>query len=411
MPIPKTKVSYYDSASLDAFARLRVANPDTQFDSQQQYEVDEYWSWLTHTSGGASVTHLPDEASAQLSVGTASGDIAVRQTRRYFRYRPGKSQLILLTGVLGTATENVEQSFGYGDEENGVFLKQKEDGLYLVLRSKSSGTVVDHEVPQANWSHDPCDGTGESLISLNPEEANILAIDMEWLGVGRVRCYKWHNGMPILLHTWFNQGVDRPYTTTANLPVRYEIKNTAESAGASMKSICCSVISEGGQAVETGRIHSTGNGVVTRSAPSGSQLAVLSIRPKLTYNSITNRALVVPLAASLYVDGNADVHWELVYDATLGGSPTWSSAEADSLVEFSVNATTVSDKHVLASGYGSSAKGGSDPIQLSFSDLGINTFALTLNYDGTVADTITLAVQGIGGAATVAATLTWAEVK
>jgi len=62
-----------DNATGDAFGRFRVANPVTVFDSQLQYDKQPD-VWLEKVVGTASSTHLPNESSVELSVGTASGD-------------------------------------------------------------------------------------------------------------------------------------------------------------------------------------------------------------------------------------------------------------------------------------------------------------------------------------------------
>lgn len=402
-------VGLRDSAALDAFARLRVSNPDTQFDSQAQYDLDTNWNWEHDLTGAAAITHLPDESSAQLAT-TNSGDVAVRQTKRYFRYRPGKSQLVLITAVFGAAVAGIERMVGYGDDENGIFLCQDESGPFLRYRTSASGSVVDTDVYQADWNGDRMDGTDLSKQTLDLTNGVIFAVDMEWLGLGRTRAMIWQQGQPIILDHRSGRGGDTVYQTTANLPVQYRQEQTA-ATGATMKAVCCSVISEGGSAVETGRVHSVGNGTTTRSATSGTRVATLTIRPKATFNSITNRALVSPLMSELYVSGNTDAYWELILNGTIGGSPSFASVEADSLVEYDVAGTTITGGHVLASGYAPSAKGGGSPGSILFSDLGLTALALTLDYAGTGQDTLTLAASGIGGTATVAASMTWAEVR
>jgi hypothetical protein len=404
-------VGLRDSAALDAFARLRVSNPDTQFDSQSQYDLDDDWTWQESLTGAATITHLPNESAAQLSNTTASGDIAIRQTKRYFRYRPGKSQLILMTGVLGAGSANVEQVMGYGDDDDGIFLVGKSDGLYMRLRTSTSGSPVDTDVAQASWNEDPLDGTGPSGVTVSRTDIIILAIDLEWLSAGRVRVSVVQNGRYHVAHTWVNEGGDTPYMKTANLPVRYSLENTGAASATDLKAICCTVISEGGSAVETGRIHAAGNNTTTRTASSGTRLATLTIRPKATFNGIANRALISPLSGEVYVSGNVDAYWELILNGSIGGSPSYASVEADSLVEYDVAGTTITGGHVLAAGYSPSSKGASSPGTINFGDLGLTSFGLTLDYAGTGQDTLTLATSGIGGNSTVAAALTWAEVR
>lgn len=407
-------VSIRTGPNLDAFGRLRVSNPDTQFDSQTQYDLDASGGgdWETVTTGSGSITHLPDEAAAELATTTASGDVALRQTHRYWRYRPGKSGLVLITGVFGAPVSNVVREMGYGDDSDGIFLMQKPDGWYLRYRSSASGSVVDTDIPQSSWNGtDIMDGTGPSGDTLDPTESVIFALDYEWLGVGLHRAFVVYSGEYRLLDSRYNRGGDTVYSATMNLPVRYRIENTAATTASTMKAICSTVISEGGSATNTGRIHSANNGTTTRSAASATSLGVITIRPKATFNSITNRALISPVGAELYVSGNTDALWEVRVNATLGGAPSYTSADTDSLVEYDVAATTAVGGHLIASGYAPSSKGGAPASSLNFAQLGIEPLALTLDYAGATADTLTLVAYGIGGTATVAGAFTWAEVR
>jgi hypothetical protein len=100
------------------------------------------------------------------------------------------------------------------------------------------------------WNGDKLDGTGPSGYYLNLARVQIFWSDIEWLGVGNVRCGFVINGEFIICHTFqcANQaGNTKVYMETAILPVRYEIENTDTTADAStLKQICSTVISEGG---------------------------------------------------------------------------------------------------------------------------------------------------------------------
>lgn len=84
----------------DAFGRLRVGLPETLHDSRLTYDLAPLL-WETVLTAGGTVTHLPYESAARLSVAT-SGDAVVRQSR-YITYRPGKSQLVMVTGTVATS--------------------------------------------------------------------------------------------------------------------------------------------------------------------------------------------------------------------------------------------------------------------------------------------------------------------
>lgn len=237
----------FSATSLDAFGRLRVANPYTLFDSQNRYQKDPQFS--ESLTGSATATYVANESSVDMATTTASGDKAIRQTYRVFPYQPGKSLMVLATFVMGAGKTGLRQRVGYFNADNGVFFQLNGTTKSFVLRTNTSGTPSDtRTVDQADWNGDKLDGTGESGLTLDITKAQILYMDFEWLGVGSVRCGFVINGQFIVCHTFNNANeIDKVYMQTAILPIRYEIENTAGTASSStLTQICSSVISEGG---------------------------------------------------------------------------------------------------------------------------------------------------------------------
>jgi hypothetical protein len=183
---PNFSVSLKDGADKDAFGRLRTADPVSLFTSQFQYDLQPLL-WESALSGSGTTTHLPNEAACRMRVAVAADEV-IRQSRQYSRYKPGKSLLIAETFVMGAGTENVRKRVGYFDAQNGIFLEQ--NGIVdvaLVRRTYTSGAAVDNRVVQASWNVDKFDGTGPSGLTLDLTKAQILLMDLQWLGVGRVR--------------------------------------------------------------------------------------------------------------------------------------------------------------------------------------------------------------------------------
>jgi hypothetical protein len=167
-------------------------------------------------------------------------------------YQPGKSMLILTTFCMNAAKANLRQRIGYFDDNNGIFLeKNGTSNPSFTIRTNTSGTPVDtNTASQSSWNGDKLDGTGPSGLTLDLTTVQIFWTDLEWLGVGNVRCGFVINGQLIVCHTFqcANQaGKTKVYMETAILPVRYEIENTDTTATSStLKQICSTVISEGG---------------------------------------------------------------------------------------------------------------------------------------------------------------------
>jgi len=316
--------------NVDAFGRLRTSAPYTLFDSQNRYAIDNQFD--TSTATGGSTTYLPNEASVRMDVTTSSGSEVVRQTYRCMPYQPGKGLLVLETFVMNSPKTGLRQRAGYFGTQNGVFIQQNDSTVSFVLRSYISGSVSDaRTVNQADWNGDKLNGTGDSGYTLDLTKAQILWMDFEWLGVGSVRC-------GFIIDTFENANeVTSVYMTTAILPVRYEITNTAATASASsMKQICSSVVSEGGY--EQTSIEHVARRTTTLTAISTTFVPLVSIR----LASTALNAVVLPAKFNVMPTSTGD-DFEVVLAKNCTGltSASWAAVSSDANVEQDTSATAM----------------------------------------------------------------------
>lgn len=377
----------FSATSLDAFGRLRIAQPYTLFDSQNRYQKDPQFSEELATGGTA--THVANESSVDLAVTTTSGSKAVRQSFRSFPYQPGKSLMVLATFVMNAGKENLRQRVGYFNTDNGVFFQVNGTTKSFVLRTNTSGTPSDvRTVNQADWNGDKLDGSGTSGITLDITKAQILYMDFEWLGVGSVRCGFVIDGKFYVCHTFNNANeIDKVYMTTAILPVRYEIENTGTTASAStMTQICSSVISEGGydqKAIpQWARRTTTLTGVTTTFVP------IVSIRLKST----SLGAVVIPsVFHAIPIGSTLDYEVVLIKNPTLTG-PSWTSNSTN--VELDVTATALTGGTIVDLDYVSGSNQGSGVVSTG-EDYNFD-LQLGASISGT-SDIYTLAARTISG--------------
>lgn len=395
-------------AGVDAFGRLRVSNPQTLFDSQLQYdEMDLVWN--EKLTGSGAFVHDANGSFGEMNVTTASGDRVIRQSP-YQRYQPGKSQLVLITFDFVEAVTNCRKCVGYFDVDNGVFLELDGSAVSMILRSKVSGSVVNTKVAQADWNEDTFNGSGPSEVTLDPTKSQLLWIDLEWLSVGTVRVGFFINGVPHTVHSFHNANlINKSYMTTANLPVRYEIINDAIISGnTKMRALCCSVMSEGGFAEDFGFEFAVGNGVTPIAVTT--RRAILSIRPKATFNSITNRALILPQDFGFFPQTNPGF-LEVVYNATLGGTPDWNSVNDDSLVEFDIAGTTVTGGVTIAQAHADAGGQGNNTFSSRTSeDLGAR-YPLHLDIDGANPTILSLVITSMANTCNAVGHIGWKEIR
>lgn len=323
----------------DAFGRFRVSQPYTLFDRFYRYGDQERVN--TYTTGtGSTVTFLTNEGAVAMSVGTGTNAAVYRESDRAFAYQPGKSLLILRTFCLGPAKPGLRERVGYFDTDNGIFLERDGDAIYFVKRSKITGTVVETRIAKANWNVTTLDGTGADKIVLDLATSQILYINIEWLGVGSVECGFVIKGQFIPCHIFHHAnepGTTTTYMTTACLPIRTEIQNTATTTSTSvMRDICASVISEGGYELR-GRPRSAGTGLAGYTM-SGNNTQILYPLVSIRLKADRMGAIAFPQNFSVTVAESAMFRYEvLIKSITTGG--TWISAGEDSSVEYNISAT------------------------------------------------------------------------
>lgn len=406
-------VSFSDGANLDAFGRLRVSEVANLFDVQLQYDKHPLF-WEDQTVGGGAAVHDPNNSGVNLQVGTADGDSVIRQTRSYYRYQPGKSQYIVLTGILGDGKGNVTQRIGYYDADNGLFFDCVDGEAGLNLRSKSSGSVVNTRVAQTSWNLDTMDGSSNvnnpSGINYSPSFAQVFVIDLEWLSVGRVRMGFFMEGILRYVHEFLNSNRSGgAYMTTANLPARYEIVNTGVTASATtLKQLCTSIMSEGGFQEELGLPYADANGVTEISVTT--RVPILSMRPKATFNSIVNRGTIIAESFSVFAGTNA-AFIELVYNGTLTDD-TFAKEQSNSIAEVDVAATAISGGEIIFADIVPAGGGGSPATRqgVKGEDL-LSNLPLTLDIDGANPIPLSIVATAMTGTAECSGVLNWREIR
>jgi len=376
----------------DAFGRLRVSHPHTLFDSQHQDVENDKWDTLIVGSG--TKTHLPNESSVKLEISTANGDSIIRETVRTMMYQPGKSLLILNSGVMGTSKANVVQRIGYFGANNGIYFENDSGNNYFVLRSSVTGNVVETRVEQTNWNIDKFDGTGYSAQSvgtehtqgLRPDKANIFWIDVEWLGVGDVRCGIVVDGTFKTAHIFHNDNVnDTAYMRSAILPIRYEIFNKGTTvSNTAMRQICSTAISEGG--------YFPINQTRSASTPlAGKNLTNSIPNPMISLRLKPGRldAIAIPVSADLYGLQATAFKYRVYENVTSLTGAVWTTTDAASAVQYDISATALTGGNILREGI---FKGLETAKELNLIDLD-GAIQLTRKINASNGDIFTISIE------------------
>ena len=398
-PVLRTQ---FNPTATDAFGRFRVSDPYTLFDSTLRYS-DDTRVWDTVLTGSGTATHLPNESTMAMDVTTASGDKVVRETKRVFVYQPGKSQLTLNTFVFAAGKTGLRQRVGLFSLRNGVFLERDGDVTYIVKRSYISGMATDVRVAQADWNADTLDGNGNSTVDLDWTKVQIMWVDIEWLGAGSIRAGFVIDGQFRVAHVFHHANlIDSVYMTSATLPLRYEIENTAGTASNSrLKHICNSVISEGGS---TPRVspRAISTPLTGTNLSNTGYTPILAIRLKSTQID----GVAVPANINLYGLQNTAYRYALLNDVTLTGG-TWVSAAAESHVEYNIDATAFTGGRRMIEGIfvGGTVSGSTSVNIKDFN----SAMQLTRKANGGTSEIFLLAVQSTSNNDDCVASLVWEE--
>lgn len=347
------QIEFADRSSMDAFSRLRVSEPETLLDGKSLLDANPIDVSDEETTGsGTTSTFNANEASVTIGVAGTTAGKRTRQSIKRAQYNPGKSQLIFITFAMGAATSGIQKRVGYFSDRNGIFFTDDEGTLKLVRRTYVSGAAVDEEISQLNWNRDPMDGGGPSGIDLDAEQTQILVIDFEWLGVGRVRVGFNVDGQTIVAHEFEHaNNIDVVYMQSPHLPVRWEIENDGAGAAATLDCICHSVQSEGGQN-PIGRTFATISSAKQSGINgTGSNLYALNGLRIATANEEV--ASIQPTLFTIVgTTANDTFAWEIIMNPTVAGSPSWAAAHANSVSEVSEGGSlnTVTGGRRLAAG-------------------------------------------------------------
>jgi len=358
-----TSINVFDSNvenTVDAFGKLRVSNPNTLLDIRFPGQSTGSSTFLNNSLQvcNASSNYTGTYSNSKLIVSASGNGYYVSQSRNYCAYQPGKSLLFLASGILYPGDNNYTTRIGYFDNvtplsnnlqvKNGIYFEHYQGVYYINI---SSNSIITTNIAQTNWNIDKMDGSGPSGLSLDFSKTQLFVIDMEWLGVGRVRFGFYAYGRIQYCHQVINVNtLISPYTSSINLPICYSIHNSSGQGNSAnnFTQICSTVISEGGY-TPLGRPFSISTG-----SPTGISIAANTEEPILflrgnTANTNYYHQNIIPTSFSMICSATNDlVLYKLVLflaGTYTGTTPGWTDVNTDySVAQYANN---------LASGYSS----------------------------------------------------------
>lgn len=393
--------------STDAFHRLRISSPEFVFDAQQTYDdLPLLFDKIVSGTGAAQAFDATNRCSLLTFAATPNGGKAYMQSFEALPYQPGRSQLAYATFNFNGEAANTLKFVGLSDGSNGVELQLNAVGGPRVALLSTTG-LGNQFVDRTDWI-DKLDGLGRSGVNIDWTMGQIFAVDVQALYMGRVRAFLDIDGKLVkFVEVDHANKAALPYIASANLPIRAGMTCSGASS-TTMRFVCSTVISEGGQ-VDPRGFDQSSEGTIT--AANGTDTHILSVRPKLTFNSIVNRAKFVLDSVSIVNTGSNPVIWKLAIGQAFSPNPTFNSVNAYSTSEAAAGAATLSGSPaiVLRQGYCAASNQAKESI---VSNIPMR-YPITLDAAGLqrVLGTLTVLVQGVGGTSACRAALNWREIR
>jgi hypothetical protein len=281
---------------------------------------------------------------AYVQTGASASSSATLTSKKKLKYRPGQPVDIQFTAKFTPGVVGSTQVKGWGSAVDGLFVGYNGASMGVLHRNDS----VDTWVPQADFTEDALDGSGESKITVDPTKVNLYRIHMLYLGAGDINFYVYRTSTG----SWYEfHRISHIGTLTTlimknpNLSMYMSVANTTNATNIITYVGCWAGFIMGPKCLCTAVEKSMSNtkaGVTT-------QTNILTIRNKATFNTEVNLTEVFPSGISFAVDGNKNSIVRVHHNATLGGTPAYTDIDTGvSCVEYDTAGTTVTGGHIEA---------------------------------------------------------------
>jgi hypothetical protein len=345
------------------------------------------------TAGTATSVFSQEYARVRMTT-SANNDLVIRQSKTHPTYQPGKSQLFEASLANFQIETNVIKRVGgftsttastYNSVFDGFFLESNGVTNTISFQLWRSGTTI-YSAATNVWDSNEFDP-----VNFNWSNTNILLIDYQWLGVGRMRFGLVLSGKTYYFaeHNCANNE-SAVYMSSPNQPIRYEIRQVGAGTG-TFDMICSQVSTEGalnGLYSTVGIEHSN---TATLSS-SGTKYSYIGYRLKQSYKSVTSQYSNI----SILNTSNDNYLITLEFNPTLSATPTWTDIP-NSPFQYSLGtgATTVtSSGHIMYSLIGEA--GASALTVINFDD---NQIRVGSNINGSL-DEMWICITPLGANAT-----------
>ena len=390
-------IKYSDGPNLDAFGRLRTAAVQNLLDIKHTFDKNPL-QISEVTAGTATSVFNQQYARVRMST-SANNDLVIRQTKTHPIYQPGKSQLFEASFSNFQLEANIIKRVGCFQSTTGSPYNSVFDGYFL--ESNGVTSAITFNIFLSGSCTFSADSTTWNSTEFNPinfdwSMSNLMSVDYQWLGVGRVRFGMILSGQTFyfLDYTAANN-IPTIYMSSTNQPIRYEIRQVGAGSGY-LDMICSQVSTEGALNGLYSTVSIPHTGTTTLST-SGTKYPYIGYRLKESYIGITSQYNQI----SVLNTSNDNYVLTMEFNPTLSATPTWTDIP-NSPFQYSLGngtPTITSPGHVMTALIGEAGTSA-----LTTTKLDDNQIRVGSNVDGT-RDEMWICIQPLGASATFVGTV------
>jgi hypothetical protein len=342
-------VKYADGPNMDAFGRLRTAAVTNLLDIKHVYDKNPLQ--ISEVTAGTA-TSIFNQQYARVRMSTsANNDLVIRQTKTHPIYQPGKSQLFEASFSNLQIQPNVIKRVGCFTSTSGSPYNSVFDGFFLESNGVTSAITFNiylsgsctYSADTTTWNN-----TDFDVNNFDWSNTNLMTVDYQWLGVGRMRF-----GMVLSGQTFYfldytaANNIPTVYMSSPNQPIRYEIRQVGVGSG--YFDMLCSQVSTEGALNGLYSTVSVINSTTATLGTSGTKYPYIGYRLKESYKSVTSQYS----SLSILNTSNDNYLVTIEFNPTLSATPSWTDIPNSpfqySVYNGTVTTTITSPGHIMTS--------------------------------------------------------------
>lgn len=360
-------IKYSDSPNLDAFGRLRTSNVTSLLEYKHVY--DKLPIVINEVTAGTA-TSIFDKPNSQVVMGVSTtNDYVIRQGVARGIYQPGKGQIFEASFSNFQLQTNVIKRVGYFTTTTSAPYNSVVDGF--LLESNGQTNTISFQIWQSgvttfsaattSWST-----TDYDVTNINWSKTQLMFVDFQWLGVGRVRFGLVIDGQfKLFAASTGTNTLNNVYMKSPNQPIRYEIRSVSAGASGTFNMICSQISLEG--SINSLQKSSSVTAFTAQTKPTAYvTYPILGYRLNNSYEG-ANITLSDIQSLNITNPSKADYLITVQYNPTLSSASSWTDVP-NTPIQYSLSTgqTITTEGHIITSFLGSGS--GSQVDSYEFKD-------------------------------------------